>query len=185
VGYRDTLDEVNKNAYDVFKKFLPESKTFVETGCHYGNSLVHAVNAGYETVYSCDIFPERVKYSNARVAGMCKKAVIKNKKSIDFLKDILPELEEGATFWLDAHNEGGGIPTFKELELIRDYLKNKNSTIIIDDIPLYFKNTISQLKALLFEINPQYDIEFEYIHPDRKNYILIAAVKETNESSST
>ena len=49
----------------------------------------------------------------------------------------MKQVDQKGCFWLDAHDEGGGVPTFEELDLIKDH-SIKNHTIIVDDIPLYF-----------------------------------------------
>ena len=54
--YKETLDKVNQNAFSIFSSYLSNSKTFIETGCHFGGSLTHSINGGYEHLYSCDIF---------------------------------------------------------------------------------------------------------------------------------
>ena len=52
-NYRETLDVNNKKVYDLFKKYKPESNTFIETGCHLGGGITKAINAGYNKIYSC------------------------------------------------------------------------------------------------------------------------------------
>jgi len=44
-NYRETLDINNKKVYDLFKKYKPESNTFIETGCHLGGGITKAINA--------------------------------------------------------------------------------------------------------------------------------------------
>ena len=53
-NYRETLDDNNKKIYDLFKKYKPESNTFIETGCHLGGGIAKAINAGYDKIYSCE-----------------------------------------------------------------------------------------------------------------------------------
>lgn len=40
---------------DLFKKFKNNCRVFVETGTFTGNGIQRAFDAGFETIYSCDI----------------------------------------------------------------------------------------------------------------------------------
>ena len=176
--YKETLDKVNQNAFSIFSSYLSNSKTFIETGCHFGGSLTHSINGGYEHLYSCDINKERVDHCLGKLAKQCKTLRIDNTDSLKFFRSLLPTINTDATFWLDAHDEGGGVPTFEEIYLIKTLFKDRDSTIIIDDIPLYFNNSVNDLIGKIKEINPNYNFRMEYIHPDRSNYILVASTKE-------
>ncbi|MAN64851.1 MAG: hypothetical protein CMI60_23190 [Parvibaculum sp.] len=176
--YKETLDKVNQNAFSIFSSYLSNSKTFIETGCHFGGSLTHSINGGYEHLYSCDINKERVDHCLEKLSKQCKTLRIDNTDSLKFFRSLLPTINTDATFWLDAHDEGGGVPTFEEIYLIKTLFKDRDSTIIIDDIPLYFNNSVNDLIGKIKEINPNYNFRMEYIHPDRSNYILVASTKE-------
>ena len=52
--------------------------------------------------------------------------------SIDSMPEMLKQGDQKACFQLDDHEEGGGVLTFKELDLIENH-SIKNHTIIIDD----------------------------------------------------
>ena len=65
-------------------------------------------------------------------------------------------MDEKTFFWLDAHDDGGGVPTFEELDLIKEF--SVTNTIMIDDVPAYFGDGI-ELKEKLLNINPNYTIE--------------------------
>jgi hypothetical protein len=175
--YFETLDEVNKNAFSIFKAYKSNSNTFIETGCHLGGSLTHAINGGYKNLYSCDINKERVDHCLDTLNKKCDILRIDNSNSLDFFNKLLPTIDTDVTFWLDAHDEGGGVPTFDELGLIKKLFKSKESTIIIDDIPLYFNDRVDQLINKIKEINPEYNARMEYIHPNKSNYILVASTK--------
>tara|TARA_R100001480_G_scaffold154661_1_gene160722 strand:+ start:592 stop:1188 length:597 start_codon:yes stop_codon:yes gene_type:complete len=179
--YFETLDEVNKNAFSIFKAYKSNSNTFIETGCHFGGSLTHAINGGYKNLYSCDINKERVDHCLAELSSKCDVLRIDHSNSIDFFEKLLPTIDTDATFWLDAHDEGGGVPTFDELALIKKLFKNKESTIVIDDIPLYFNQVIPDLIAKIKEINPDYNTRMEYIHRNKSNYILVASTKSIKQ----
>jgi hypothetical protein len=179
--YLETLDPVNKNAFSIFKAYKSNSNTFIETGCHFGGSLTHAINGGYKNLYSCDINKERVDHCLSELSSKCDVLRIDHSNSLDFFKKLLPTIDTDATFWLDAHDEGGGVPTFDELALIKELFTNKESTIVIDDIPLYFNNSIPELKSKIKEINKDYNIRMEYIHSNKSNYILVASTKSIEQ----
>tara|TARA_R110000824_G_scaffold76499_1_gene193771 strand:+ start:3925 stop:4515 length:591 start_codon:yes stop_codon:yes gene_type:complete len=180
-NYFKTLDPVNKNAFSIFKAYKSKSNTFIETGCHFGGSLTHAINGGYKNLYSCDINKARVDHCLSELSSKCDVLRIDYSSSLDFFKKLLPIIDTDATFWLDAHDEGGGVPTFDELALIKELFADKASTIIIDDIPLYFNNTIPELIAKIKEINKDYNIRMEYIHSNKSNYILVASTKSREQ----
>ena len=92
-----------------------------------------------------------------------------------FLLQILPTIDTDATFWLDAHDEGGGVPLFEELGLIKGLFKNNTSTIIMDDISLYISDKgLKELQTIIKEINPDYN--FELIDTSRSESILVAYI---------
>ena len=88
----------------------------------------------------------------------------------------LKRLHQRACFWLDAHDEGGGVPTFEELTLIANS-PIKDHTIIIDDVPTYFKGREKMLEDVLLAINPDYTLKYyKSINPD-DDYVLAAYVE--------
>jgi hypothetical protein len=91
------------------------------------------------------------------------------------VKEILKKVDQKACFWLDAHAEGGGVPTMEELDMIKDH-PIKDHTIVIDDIPIYFSGSQEELKARILDINPEYKFTYyKSINPD-DDYILVAYV---------
>ena len=96
------------------------------------------------------------------------------------MKNFLPKINKKCLFWLDAHDTfgtGGGVPTFEELEIIKNHSIN-NHTIIIDDIPLYFGDG-KNLENVIMSINPNYKIirvTSNLFDPRYEDYVLIAYV---------
>ena len=89
---------------------------------------------------------------------------------------MLENIDKKSCFWLDAHDEGGGVPTFEELNLIKEH-SIKNHTIIIDDVPTYFKGREKMLEDVLLSINPDYTLKYyKSINPD-DDYVLAAYVE--------
>ena len=89
---------------------------------------------------------------------------------------MLEQVDKRSCFWLDAHDEGGGVPTFEELDIIKSH-PIKDHTILIDDIPVYFNDKRESLEKKIKSINKDYTIEYhKSINPDL-DYILAAYIK--------
>ncbi len=178
--YRDSLDENHKIIYDLFVKYKPESNIFIETGCHLGSGITKAINAGYTKIFSCDINMPRVDHCINLINEMDNipsnfEPWIYNCTSAEYLTHLLPTIDTGVTFWLDAHDEGGGVPLFEELALIKKLFKNNTSTIIMDDVSLYISEKgLSAIQTIITDINPDYT--FEFIDTNRTDSILIAYI---------
>jgi len=85
-------------------------------------------------------------------------------------------VDKKSCFWLDAHGEGGGVPTFDELDLIAEN-EIKDHTIIIDDIPVYFRGRVAQLEAKLKSINPDYTLTYYKSIDREQDYVLAAYIE--------
>ena len=96
--------------------------------------------------------------------------------SEDCFVEMMKHVDKKSCFWLDAHGEGGGVPTFDELDLIE---KNeiKDHTIIIDDIPVYFAGRIQQLENKLKSINPDYTLTYYKSIDREQDYVLAAYIE--------
>ena len=88
---------------------------------------------------------------------------------------MLKEVDKKACFWLDAHADGGGVPTMEELDDIKEH-HIKDHTIIIDDIPVYFSECKDQLKNKILSINPDYKFTYYKSLDIHQDYILIAYI---------
>lgn len=162
--YYESLCPVNKKAYNLFKEYKTPAGIFVETGCHEGNTLMKAAVAGYQAVYSCDINQHSVDHAINQIKETGVKYNIECRASEDYLRTILPALNDRVTFWLDAHGWGGGVPTFAELDIIREVCPRNDHTILIDDISIFFKDNLEDLKNKIMGINADYKIELKSIH---------------------
>ena len=97
--------------------------------------------------------------------------------SLDAFPDMMRKINKKSCFWLDAHGEGGGVPTFMELDEIK---KNsiKDHTIIIDDVPEYFKGKDkTKLETKLLAINPNYKLQYYKSINRTDDYVLAAYVE--------
>jgi len=156
---------------DYLKKYKV-SDAFIETGTYRGDSIYIALEAGFEKVYSCEIFEPL--YNNAVELFKENPMVeIQNKESPAFITDILSKNNDiPFTFWLDAHASGPlgggssvGTPVLDELVAIRDNSTCKSHAILIDDRRLFGCDewggvTEADAMKLIYEINPNYKIEY-------------------------
>ena len=118
-------------------------KNFVETGTYKGDTTLMA-SEHFSKVYTTEIVP-------ALHEGSRKRAEEKGVKNITFLlgdsvkllSEIMPNVSEGAVFFLDAHQSGGdtsnngkNVPIYEELDTILSFPLGK-SLFIIDDVRLW------------------------------------------------
>lgn len=151
--------------YYIYEYFGIEKgcKYFVETGTHLGGSVEVALELGFEKVLSCEFMQDRYEFCMEKFESN-DNVLLWNGTSIETFPEIVSKLNKKSLFWLDAHGEGGGVPTFEELEIISTS-KIKTHNILIDDIPIYFNDTREELKQKILEINPKYQfIDFKTNH---------------------
>lgn len=141
------------SSVQLFQKYSDHAKIFIETGTFTGDGIQCALDAGFEKVYSCDINSEYVE--NAREKYKDFDVTVENIESQDFLKKILPTINERVVIFLDAHsmpydmydqNRGFGpdtvkdgvapCPLEKELSAIKDH-PIKDHIILIDDFQCF------------------------------------------------
>lgn len=133
------------------------SKVLVETGTYMGDTpwqLRHL----FHQVWSVEVHPPLAELARARFKNDPKVKIVQA-DSRHALKDIVPQLKEGALFWLDGHYSGGitGMgeavcPIFEELETV--FARTKVPfVVLIDDARLFGKEdgypTIEELKNYL------------------------------------
>jgi len=165
--YIQELCPINTRAYNLFKEYKKECSVFIECGCHIGQTCEKAVFLGYEKIYSCDIYEDLVEQTKDRLKKYDIQHDIKHQNSENFLKELLPTIYSKATIWLDAHPIDGqqtGIPLFKELDIIKEKSLHNNHSILIDDLQIFFSNQIEEIKDKIKSINPNYKINFGYVH---------------------
>jgi hypothetical protein len=144
---------------------------FIETGTYRGDTIYIALEAGFDFVYSCEIY--KPLYENAvEIFKENSDVHIMEMESPEFIEHVLRNEIGGraATFWLDAHASGPlgggksvGTPVLDELRAIRDNSTNKGHTILIDDRRLFGCGewggvTETEALEILNEINPNYKI---------------------------
>lgn len=142
---------------------------FVETGAFGGRGIQQALNDGFKEVRSI----EAVKnIYNAVVHKFRNDSRVKIwfGDSATQLWDMIKDINEPITFWLDAHvfpprTDGGkNCPLIEELEQIKQH-PIKTHTILIDDMhcaetEAFDGLTKDDLIAKLLEINSEYHITY-------------------------
>ncbi len=185
---------------EVLEKY--KNISFVETGTYLGETVLKAISLGFTNIYSIELSKELYnqnlekfkEYSNVNL--YCG-------DSSDILYNVTKKINGNITFWLDGHYSGGNTakgkktyPIVEELKKIKK-LKNKNNTILIDDIRflgdnykkypdlinlnedkkkefLYLDVTENDVIKLLLKINKNYKFKYEDGHVP--NDILVAYI---------
>lgn len=168
-----------------FKKY--KNKLFVESGTFLGNGLQCAIDAGFEKCFTIEIHPYLYEKAQTRFYREIKSGQVVSYlgDSEKLLPAVVRDLNDTATFWLDAHisSQYGeklakNCPIIGELETIKSHFI-KNHTLLIDDLncfgrPAHDRITVDQVKAKILEINPEY--KFELLDAARPQNILAAYV---------
>ena len=169
-----------------FKPYL--NPVFIETGTFKGQGVRAALKDGFKRVISIEI--SNYYYS------LCREKFKDNKNvelhfgdSALILPEILKDINERCTFWLDGHFcrglTGTGkipVPLMEELKIIGKH-HIKNHTLLLDDMRLIrykdewrdFPYDICDIEETIHTINPKYDIT--YIDGYGKDDILVAQIK--------
>ena len=114
---------------ELFKKYM--NPVFIETGSYIGKGIQHAIGAGFKDIYSIEIMPEYFNICSGAFAGYNNIHLLLGDSPL-VLSEILNNINESVTFWLDAHIGGAVSPLLAELEVIRRH-PIKTHTILIDD----------------------------------------------------
>jgi len=148
---------------------------FVETGTLWGEAIEVAIECGFKKIYTVDIDPKKVEHSRKKFAKEVKSGQVEVLEGDTFkmFPDILKKIDAPATFWLDAHWDGGPMGDYKcplpfELEALLTH-PIKTHTLLVDDRRIFGaigSNWGEDLdEELLIEamtdINPDYKISFE------------------------
>jgi hypothetical protein len=139
---------------------------FIETGTHGGDGIAIALATGFNKLYSIEIIPNKYDGCVARFAQEPKVKLYLG-DSREILPVILKEIDEPATFWLDAHF-GTVEQCIEEIDIIGQH-HLKNHTILIDDVRVFPSSsiTLEQVQQHLHAINKNYQfiLEDNYIAP--------------------
>lgn len=150
-----------------FAKF-PNSY-FVETGTAGGNGINQALNSHkFAYIYSIEINGKSVTAARRKFQN-AKNVQIFQGDSGSILYDIIKDINEPITFWLDGHAgtynpRAENTPLLRELDQIKQH-HIKTHTILIDDMHCAGKElfdfiTKDMIIAKIKEINPAYEITY-------------------------
>ncbi len=142
---------------------------FVETGTFGGDAIQLALNAGFTKVRSIEFDANLCQNAQRRFSNNPNVRIDHGDSSIDLWR-LIQDLDEPATFWLDAHvcpprTDGGkNCPLLEELEQIKRH-PIKTHIILIDDMhccntELFDFMNQSHFIEKLLEINPDYEIRY-------------------------
>ena len=102
--------------YEIFNKY--RSDVFIETGSFEGDSIARALDIGYGIIHSIEINEDRFRYCLDKFQ-YDERTHLHFGDSLTQLPLILENLDQKATFWLDAHMSGisRNCPTLEELKI--------------------------------------------------------------------
>jgi hypothetical protein len=170
------------------------NKYFLETGTYTGGGVQIAAWAGFEHIISIEIDEVFYNASKRLYAGSSKDIRLYLGDSALILPEIINEINEPITFFLDGHISTRmvigvkPIPLLLELDIIKNH-PIKTHTILIDDKRMMGKPEPGkpwdgfweevpedEVMARLFSINPNYNILYED-STNAKNDIIVARPK--------
>lgn len=159
----------------LFRKYL--NRIFVETGSCLGKSIILARGVGFEKIYSVELSEQLYKFCYDLFKDNIYVTLFLGDSALA-LNEILKDINEPVTFWLDAHYSGGVTQKGENLSSLLDELKTiskhriKTHTILIDDVNYFneFGFTTDQVKNEIKNINEK------YIFTEESNNVLVAKI---------
>ncbi len=155
-----------------------QNNIFIETGTYDGTGLEKALAFGnFKKLISIEIVEFIFKEAKDKFK-LYNQVHLYHGDSVKVLPEILKEINEPITFWLDAHYSGGNTgygdnysALYDELEIIADH-HIKDHTIMIDDIrametKFMDYKTLDKVKEKVLKINSNYQIEI--VDSDKHN----------------
>ena len=144
------------------------NRYFVETGTFGGDGAQKALNAGFSEIRTIEYEMNNYNYSRERFKNRPEVKIWQG-SSATGLWDMISDIKEPITFWLDAHIypplEGvKNCPLIEELEQIKRH-PIKTHTILIDDMSCagtgaFDSLTKDDLIQKILEINPDYHVYY-------------------------
>ena len=174
---------------ELLKKHL--NKYFIETGTARGEGIETAIECEFEQIISIEV--NSVVYAKASERFVSRDDVLLILgDSGKVLPDVLLDIHDPITFWLDAHWSHGECdlgPSIDKCPILQDIAAIgqhpvKNHTILIDDMRYFRAGGIPEWNGIklgdimdeIMEVNPLYRIEFA--DGCMANDVLVATVKE-------
>jgi len=148
---------------EILQKYV--KNIFVETGSRWGGGIRKALKVGFKEIHSIEV-REKPFYNCQRMFYGNKKVKLYFGDSSKILWDVIKDIDEPATFWLDAHTEDSetdynAFPVAKELDIIASH-PIKTHTIIVDDLNCteIFGSEYHWVVDVIKKINQGYVFEF-------------------------
>ena len=152
-----------------FKKYT--NPVFIETGSFMGDGIQQALDAGFNRVISIELSEKYYNICKERFKEDPRVSIYKG-DSYKILPEIISQIDEKITFWLDGHHSCGDTalgdywaPLIQELDSIKNHHIKKH-TILIDDMRCWkLPNPVhgfdeSDIIKKLKEINSDYKLIF-------------------------
>lgn len=160
------------------------NRYFVETGSCIGSGIEMALQTGFSEIHSIELSPKFYNECREKFAPYSHVHLWFGDSSV-VLPEVIGEIEEPITFWLDGHWSGGetakgatNTPLLEELKAIGNH-PIKTHTLLIDDVRCFGTShfdeiPLSKIIEKILEINPDYLIS--YRNGFQANDILVAQV---------
>ena len=174
---------------EVLKDYL--TGTFIETGTANGEGIAVALEAGFEKVISIEVNPDVYVKACQRFMDDDRVLLVMGDSGVH-LPQVISNLEEQATFWLDSHWSTGECdlgPSVNKCPILHDLRAIaghaiKNHIILVDDIryfragglPQWNDVTLGDIMEVVMNINPAYRLSFRDGHV--ADDILVCEVKK-------
>jgi hypothetical protein len=150
---------------DYFNQYKYE--VLVETGTFMGGT-VEALSNKFKNLYTIELSKMLYLISKERLKSINNIQFLFG-NSIDVLPKVLTKVSKPAIIWLDGHYSGGitakgdsECPIIGELNAIKQFGKNLNHIILIDDIRCFDGlgdyPSVEKLKEEIIKINSNYQI---------------------------
>lgn len=145
------------------------NKVFVETGTNNGDGIALALNCGFSRVLSIELSDHYFSHAVSRFAADDRVKIVHG-DSGNILADVIAELDEPATFWLDGHYTPGleltarcKCPLLAEIAALESHAI-KTHSILVDDVrclgtPILDWITVDEVKAAILKVNPEYQFK--------------------------
>lgn len=164
-----------KYYYDNLYKHLLRFKNnvFVETGTYVGNGVATALRAGFQKCISVEIHESNYtvcvnRFQQEMQSGQVQLYLGNSETQFE---QMVAQLNEPATFWLDAHISAQygeklskNCPVLDELQVLKNHAI-KNHVIMIDDCncfdsPAHDWISLRSVQRACLDINPAYKFDF-------------------------
>jgi hypothetical protein len=173
---------------EIYKEY--KNNIFFETGTFMGGGVELALHFNTNKIISVEIikklYDQCVLKFNKEILN--KQVELFYGNSPDVIKNILPNLTDKITFWLDGHKDGSNphenknthSPLMQELEAIKNYSTRNDNVILIDDIRMFHSFDdwagnnnyhVKDVENFIKNINNNYKIDYK-----KNGDILIAYV---------